>query len=190
MIDFGRETCGNLEAAAQREWLATNGTGSYASGTVAGLLTRRYHGILIAALKPPVERTLLVAKLEETAEYDGGSYALSCNRWADGRVEPEGYRNIERFHLEGATPVWTYACADALLEKRIWMLPGANTTCIRYLYLRPSGAYRPLALSIRPLVNFRDHHGFTRSGELDLGVQAVEGGFRITPNVRPGSEPA
>src|SRR5437867_9977332 len=69
MLDFGREICGNLATAESREWLCTNGLGGYASGTVAGLLTRRYHGLLVAALKPPVGRTLLVAKLDETAEH-------------------------------------------------------------------------------------------------------------------------
>ena len=110
MIDFGREICGPLGQAEIREWLVTNGTGSYASGTVAGLLTRRYHGLLVAALQPPLGRTLLLAKLDETALYDGHLYPLHTNRWADGAVAPHGYRHIERFHLEGTTPVWRFAC--------------------------------------------------------------------------------
>src|SRR6266516_1540362 len=120
-IDFGREICGDLEAAEQREWLVTNGLGGFASGTVAGSLTRRYHGLLIAALQPPLGRMLLVSKLEETAEYDAQSFPLSTNRWTGGTVIPRGYLNIERFRLEGTTPVWTFAFADALLEKRVWM---------------------------------------------------------------------
>ncbi len=64
-IEFGREICGILASAESREWLVTNGIGGYASGTVAGLLTRRYHGLLMAALKPPLGRTLLLAKLDE-----------------------------------------------------------------------------------------------------------------------------
>ena len=71
LLDVGRETCGRLDTAEPREWLCANGIGGFASGTVAGLLTRRYHGLLVAALKPPVGRTLLVAKLDETVEYDG-----------------------------------------------------------------------------------------------------------------------
>src|SRR5437762_11274276 len=100
-IDFGREICGDLDAAEQREWLATNGLGGFASGTVAGSLTRRYHGLLVAALKPPLGRTLLVAKLEETAEYDGLAFPLYTNRWSDGTIDPRGYLHIERFRLEG-----------------------------------------------------------------------------------------
>lgn len=73
---FGRDICGDLGAAERREWLVTNGIGGYASGTVAGLLTRRYHGILVAALQPPLGRTLLVAKLDETAAYYGVDYSI------------------------------------------------------------------------------------------------------------------
>src|SRR5467141_3086603 len=103
MIGWGREICGDLAAAERREWLCTNGIGGFASGTVAGLLSRRYHGLLVAALEPPLGRQ------------------LSTNRWADGTVAPRGYREIERFTLDGTTPVWTYAIADARVEKRIWM---------------------------------------------------------------------
>jgi len=87
---FGREICGDLVAAEQREWLVTNGLGGYASGTVAGLLTRRYHGLLVAALPPPHGRTLLLTKLDESASYDGQEYTLFCNRWSGGEVEPAG----------------------------------------------------------------------------------------------------
>ena len=71
LLDVGRETCGRLDTAEPREWLCANGIGGFASGTVAGLLTRRYHGLLVAALKPPVGRTLLVAKLDETVAVRG-----------------------------------------------------------------------------------------------------------------------
>src|SRR6266567_5670550 len=107
-LQFGREICGSLDIAEQREWLVTNGIGGFASGTVSGNLTRRYHGILVAILHPPVGRTQLVAKLEESASYDGMSYALSTNRWASGAVEPKGYVNTESFRLEGTTPVWRF----------------------------------------------------------------------------------
>src|SRR5437763_15390830 len=126
-IEFGREICGSLKIAEQREWLVTNGIGGYASGTISGNLTRRYHGLLHAALHPPVARTQSVAKLEEDARYDGKDYALATNRWANGAVEPKGYFNIEGFRLEGTTPVWRFAFADALLEKRISMRRGENT---------------------------------------------------------------
>ncbi len=176
MIDFGRGVCGDLAVAEKKEWLATNSIGGYASGTVANLLTRRYHGLLIAALKPPLGRTLLVAKLDETATYDGRAYPLFANRWASGVVEPEGFRHVERFHLEGAMPVWTFALADAILEKRIWMKQGENTTYVQYRFRRGSS---PIALSARPLVNYRDYHGATRGAGWQMHIEPVEHGLRV-----------
>jgi predicted glycogen debranching enzyme len=177
VVEFGREICGDLAAAESREWLVTNGIGGYASGTVAGLLTRRYHGLLFAALKPPLGRTLMVTKFEETAEDDGQTFDLSTNRWAGGAVAPQGYRQIERFRLEGATPVWTYALGDLLLEKRIWMEHGANTTYVSYRLAR---ATRPLRLAVKALVNYRDYHSTTRAGGWQMKVEAVERGLRVT----------
>jgi len=176
-IDFGRSICGDLQSAEEREWLVTNGIGGFASGTVAGLLTRSYHGLLIAALKPPLGRTLLVAKLEELAEYDGRTYALSANRWSGGAVDPQGFHEIEAFRLEGTTPVWTFACADALLEKRIWMQPGANSTYVEYRLIRGS---RPMGLQLRALVNYRGYHGSTHAGDWRISVEPVERGLRVT----------
>ncbi|MGC9334713.1 MAG: amylo-alpha-1,6-glucosidase, partial [Anaerolineae bacterium] len=176
VISFGREVCGDLNAAEQREWLVTNGLGGYASGTVAGLLTRRYHGLLVAALPPPHGRRLLLTRLDETVTYDGQAYALFNNRWSGGEVESAGYRTLERFRLEGTTPVWSYALRDALLEKRVWMEPGANTTYVRY-DLRRSAA--PLTLSVKAIVNHRDHHGNTRAGDWQPEIEAVPGGLRV-----------
>ena len=174
-VSFGREVCGELDAAEQREWLVTNGLGGYAGGTVAGLLTRRYHGLLVAALDPPHRRTLLLTRLDETARYGGQSYALATNRWSDGSVEPSGYRYLERFRLEGTTPVWSYACRDALIEKRVWMEPGANTTYIRYDLCRGTA---PLDLSVKAIVNSRDHHSNTHADDLEINVGAVPNGVR------------
>jgi predicted glycogen debranching enzyme len=175
-IDFGRETCCLLDAASDREWLVANGIGGFASGTVAGVITRRYHGLLVAALKPTLGRTLLVAKLEEAAQYDGTEYLLSANRWVDGTVSPQGYRYLEGFRLEGTTPVWTSACADARLEKRIWMQAGANTTFVQYSLISAS---RPLRLDLKALINYRDYHATTRGGDWRMNVEQAEHGLRI-----------
>jgi predicted glycogen debranching enzyme len=148
VIDFGRDICGDLAAAEAREWLVTNGAGGFACGTIAGTLTRRYHGLLVAALPPRWQRTLLVSKIDEVVDYDGESYALGANRWADGAIDPAGHVHIERFRLEGTTPVWTCACADAQIEKRIWMEHGANTTYVQYTVVR---ARRPVRLSAKVL---------------------------------------
>src|SRR6266508_1575442 len=176
MLDWGREICGRLPAAESREWLCTNGLGGFASGTVSGLLTRRYHGLLVAALKPPVGRTLLAPQVEEVVEYGGGSFALSACRWHDGTVTPEGYKLLERFSLDGTMPVWTYACADALIEKRIWMEQGDNTTYVRYRLVRGS---EPARLTLRAQVNYRDFHSTTHAGDWRMRVDPVEHGLRV-----------
>src|SRR3990172_4229899 len=128
-IKFGRDICADYQSASAREWLVTNGIGGYASGTIAGVLTRRYHGLLIAALKPPLDRKLLLTKLDETIDYGGETFDLFSNRWAN-TIDPHGYRCIENFYLDGTIPVWNFAFGDALLEKRIWMQQNANTTYI------------------------------------------------------------
>ncbi|RIL07389.1 glycogen debranching protein [bacterium] len=183
LLDFGREVCGDLETAEKREWLVTNGIGGFASGTVAGMLTRRYHGLLIAALQPPLGRTLLVTKLDETAEYDGiypesgRFYPLFNNRWSSGTVEPNGHHHLNRFHLEGTTPVWTFACANALLEKRIWMQSGANTTYVQYRLARATG---PLTLEAKTFINYRDYHSTTMMNEWQPRITAVSNGLHIS----------
>ena len=165
-LKLGREVTSNFNFAESREWLVTNGIGGYASGTVAGVLTRHYHGLLIAALKPPVARTLLLTKLDEVVEYNQQTYELYANRWAFGAVEAPVCLNLESFYLEGTTPVWNFAFADGLLEKRIWMQQGENTTYVRYSYRRGS---QPVSLSLKTLVNYRDYHSSTHS---DVGVKA------------------
>ena len=177
-VDFGREICGDLPAAESREWLVTNGIGGYAFGTIAGLQTRCYHGLLVAALQPPLGRKLLVAKLDETARFGSEEFELFTNRWADGTVSPEGYRNIERFHLEGATPVWTFALADALLEKRIFMPSGANTTYILYRLVRASSA---VELSIKVLADYGEEHCVTAGRTQPMEVTQVEHGLQVLP---------
>lgn len=177
MIEFGREICNHFESASSREWLVTNGVGGYSAGTIAGTLTRRYQGLLIAALKPPLERTLLLTKLDETTVYDGQTYPLYTDYWGSGMIEPHGFLHLERFHLEGTTPVWTYALADALLEKRVWMQTGENTTYVRYDLRRGS---HPVTLTIKAIVNYRDHHASTFAGDWRMQVVPLENGLCIT----------
>ena len=176
VIDLGRARCSDLPNAERREWLVTNGIGGYAAGTVSGMLTRRYHGLLIAALHPPLGRTLLVTKLDETMAYDGTEYPLYANRWEGDFVDPEGYHHIDRFHLEGTTPVWTYVCADAVLQKRVWMEYGQNTTYIRYDLVRATGA---VTLGLKALVNYRDYHSSTHADTWSMHLEPVEKGVKV-----------
>lgn len=176
MIDFGRTICSDPQLSAQHEWLVTNGIGGYASGTVGGMLTRRYHGLLVAALQPPVGQTLLVSKFDETVQYIGHEYALASNIWLNGVIDPRGMLNLERFFLEGSTPVWQYACADALIEKRVWMEYGVNTSYVRYTLVRGG---EPCTLSIKVLVNYRNHHQLTRVTSWGMQSERIEGGLRV-----------
>jgi predicted glycogen debranching enzyme len=178
VVDLGRELCGDLVMAERREWLVTNGIGGFASGTVAGSLTRRYHGLLIAALKPPLGRTLLVSKLEETVEYQGQIVQLSTNHWHGGAVAPTGFVFLERFYLEGTTPVWTFAIADAQLEKRIWMEPGENTTYVQYVFRRGT---LPLRLHLRAFINYRDYHNTILEPLLAFSTTPIRNGLQIHP---------
>lgn len=183
-IGFGREICGDLSVATSREWLVTNGIGGYACGTVAGELTRHYHGLLVAALDPPLGRTLMLTKLEEIVHYNQQVYALSTDRWLDNSIDPQGYRHIERFTLNGTIPTWRYACGDALLEKQVWMQQGENTTYIRYTLVRAS---QSLAIMLKALVNYQDHHGGMRNWGWQMAVERVDSGLCVKafPNAMP-----
>ena len=176
-VKLNNDIC-NLAVSESKEWLVTNGIGGYGAGTVSGLLTRRYHGLLIAALKPPLGRTLLLSKLNETIVYNAQKYELYCDRWADKSVSPHGYQYLSNFFLVGTTPVWEYEFADALLEKRIWMKQGENTTYIRYTLRR--GNF-PLELSLQALVNYRDHHGDTHAAGWRMQINSIAGGIEIQP---------
>jgi predicted glycogen debranching enzyme len=173
-VNLGRSVCNRYETAAEFEWLVTNGIGGYAAGTVAGSLTRRYHGLLIGALEPPIQRTLLLSKLDETITYLGENLPLFVNHWASRVIEPAGHHHLDRFHLEGSVPVWTFGIRDAVLQKRVWMVPGENTTLIRYDNLRSSS---PIHLSLETFINSRDHHETTRAGDLALDLSVVSDGF-------------
>ena len=177
-ITFGREVCNDLAVAERREWLVTNGIGGFAAGTVSGNLTRRYHGLLIAALNPPVGRTQLVAKVDEVIEYVGASYSLAANRWSSGAIEPHGYVHIQNFRLEGTVPVWQIALGEALLEKRIWMRQGENTTYVQYQVMRCS---QPLHLRVAVLVNYRDYHSTTHAGDWQMKVESLPNGVHVHP---------
>jgi predicted glycogen debranching enzyme len=176
VIAFGRDVCNDLTSAEKREWLVTNGIGGFASGNIAGTLTRRYHGLLLAALRPPTDRTLLVTKLDETVEYNEQKFKLYTNNWVGQPGDANGHLNIEQFYLEGTTPVWQFALADALLEKRIWMQSGANTTYIQYRLLR---AFEPVTLTAKAFFNYRHYHNETQGGSWTMDIEPVKKGLKV-----------
>jgi len=182
---LARDLCSDVHVSSRREWLVTNGRGGYASGTVAGIHTRRYHGTLVAALDPPLGRTLLVGTLNETLDVGPSgvgspdapdAFALGANAWTGGAVDPTGYVHLDRFHLEGTVPVWTYACGPAILEKRVWMEHGADTTYVRYTLAR---AFGPARLRVETLLGHRDHHATTEAGNWAMDVEPVGHGLRV-----------
>src|SRR5271170_2405139 len=155
----------------RREWLVTNGLGGYASGSVSDVLTRRYHGLLVAALAPPVGRRVLWAKLDASARYAGMDFDLGANRWHDGTLHPTGYRYISSCELDGTTPVWNYRFADATLERRVLMERGTDTTFVTYTLLDASA---PVELALKAYVNDRDYHALTWAYDV-RDVAQVEG---------------
>src|SRR6201987_5815502 len=176
-ISFGPEICNDLVAAEQREWLVTSGIGGFASGTVAGSATRRYHGLLVAALNPPGGRTFLAGGVDEIATVDTQAYSLATHRWASGTVAPQGYLHLQDVHLDGVMPVWTFQIGAARIEKCIWMRDGENTTYIQYTLLESAS---PVALELKALVNYRDFHAATHAGDWRMRVEPVQSGVCVT----------
>jgi predicted glycogen debranching enzyme len=128
MIQFDESTCHNLDLACRREWLETNGIGGFASSTIVGLNTRRYHGLLVAATKPPVGRMVLLSKLEETLVISGRRFDLSCNRYP-GVVHPQGHAFLKQFRLD-PFPVLVYEVGGLELQKSIFLVDGENTVVV------------------------------------------------------------
>ena len=159
-VRFGRAVCGELAEAERREWWLGNGRGAYAAGTVALSLTRRYHGLLIAPVDPPLGRVVVLAKSDAVLTLDGKQYSLFTNRWGGGVTAPPGYLLLESFHLDGTIPVWRFACGGSIVEHRIWMEPGADTVYAVWR-LQDDPDTPAVELSVNFLANGRDHHGET-----------------------------
>ncbi|MGZ3583827.1 MAG: amylo-alpha-1,6-glucosidase, partial [Ktedonobacterales bacterium] len=156
-------TLASLDADLDREWLVTNGLGGYAMGSVCGATTRSYHGLLVAAVRPPVDRAVLVTKVDETVtSANGTTLALGTNEYAGGVVDLRGFEHLAGFVLEGLVPRFTYRLGGgATLEKRVWMAHGHNLTFVQYRYLAQP-ADGAISLSLAPYCLDRDHHSFTR----------------------------
>jgi predicted glycogen debranching enzyme len=172
-IRFGRAVCGTLAEAERREWWITNGLGAYGAGTIAGSLTRRYHGLLIAPIASPLGRRVILAKADATLIDGDRFWPLFTNRWKGGDVAPAGHVRIGSFHLDYSVPVWTYEIGDRVIEARIWMEPGTHTIYAAWL-LRPGTdpLEGGLSLRITLLANDRDHNGPTSIGGFDPDIKA------------------
>jgi predicted glycogen debranching enzyme len=177
MIRFDAHICGNVEAAARREWLETNGLGGFASSTIHGMNTRRYHGLLTAALNPPVGRHVLLAKVEEVLIAGGNRYELSVNRYP-GTIHPHGHQFLKEFRLD-PFPVFTYEAGGVALEKRVFMVHGENTTVVEYEVLSGDRGCR---LELRPLLAYRDYHSTAHANaSLNPAFEEMDGMVRLAP---------
>ena len=189
-MKFEKKILSDFNVARNLEWIETNGLGGYASGTASGAHSRRYHGLLVAALHPPVGRTVLLSKLDETIVTNetavGGQairYELGANQYP-GAVFPNGYKYLERFSRD-MFPVFYYRAGDVALKKTIAALQGENTTLILYEVLE---AGKPITLELLPLASSRDFHSLAHAND-NIGKQYLfdKGIFR-TLNYQGGTE--
>lgn len=146
MIAFDQETCGDFDMAISKEWLETNGLGGFASSTLLNHNTRRYHGLLTAATRPPLGRHLLVNALDE-----------SCYG-PNGEQVPVTHEHVIGFRLD-PWPIWTYRVGALLYEKSVAMIHGQNTTVVRYRVRKESPGVQ---LRVRPRLTSRDFHSLHR----------------------------
>ena len=147
------------ESLANKEWIVTNGLGGYASGSLSGANTRRYHGLLVASLKPPTQRVLLVSKVEETVEVNNQTFELSSNKF-EHAVNPKGYQyltNFERFPF----PKAVYASPEFSLSKTVFMVYGENTTVVEY----ENTGKQSIGIRVAIFLNHRDYHGNMRENQ-------------------------
>ena len=148
-------TAHDLNLLLEREWLVTNGQGGYASGTISGAATRRYHGLLIAALPEPLGRWMMFNHLSERIRLpSGAALAIGGEERVGGVLDLYGLDHFVEFRLEDGLPVWLYRLEGYSIEKRVILLYQENTVHINYRLTTGDGVVR---LKLRPAVHFREH---------------------------------
>lgn len=155
----------DLENGLKREWIITNGLGGYASSTIIGANTRRYHGLFVVPLNPPAKRHLIVSKLDESIEIKGNKYDLFTN--IGRNYISEGYKYLESFSKE-ILPIFKYRIKDVLISKTICMVYRRNTVLV---YYKVRNGKDRAKLSLAPVVNFRDFHSMNTNHEFSLSQQ-------------------
>ena len=187
-ITFGRQVTGDLDAASAREWLVTDGLGGYAMGTVAGLRTRRYHGVLMVATAPPLGRMLGLASLDPVLFIGERMIRLGVHEWRDGSIAPEGFVHLDSFELRDGVPRWRWAVDDVIVEAELAMMYGRPAVGASYHVVRAPG---PVRLDIEALCTWRDAHGDRLAGT-EPSVERTNDGFRFEEAYRvrgPGFDP-
>ncbi|HKN89163.1 MAG TPA: glycogen debranching enzyme N-terminal domain-containing protein, partial [Acidimicrobiia bacterium] len=145
---FGRQVTGDLGAAAAREWLVGDGLGGFAMGTVAGVRTRRYHGLLVVAgagAPAPGGRRLALAAVDPVVVIGDRRFELAVHEWADGTVAPDGYVHLESFSLRDGLPVWRWSLGDVVIERELALVRGRPAVGVVHRLVR-SGAAGPVRL--------------------------------------------
>ncbi|KAB1161251.1 amylo-alpha-1,6-glucosidase [Micromonospora sp. AMSO12t] len=184
MIDirFGPQVCGDLTGGAAREWLVTDGLGGYATGTVSGLRTRRYHGLLVVAGETPASRRVGLVGLDPAVLFPSGARVrLGAHEWASGDVDPRGFELLERFDLTDGLPRWRWRVGDVVIERELAMTHGRS--CVAVVHRLVSGG--PVRLELAAACTWRDAHGERRADgpaprvEPVPGGAVVEGAFRL-----------
>ncbi len=171
-MKIAAKDCRNLDRALSLEWLETNGRGGFASGTVAGANTRRYHALLLTARKPPSERFVLVNHLEEWLDIDGQAIPLSTNLYP-GAVYPTGYEHCLEFSTD-PWPTWTFDCNGITIQREILSIHGRDMVMVRWQLIgkKPSRA----VLRVRPKLTGRDYHvTHHENGSLSTEAQVGNG---------------
>lgn len=159
------------------EWLAVNHLGGYASSTPIGLNTRKYHGLLVAAMLPPVRRMVILSRVEETVHRDGWPYHLASNEYP-GVIHPEGYHLLKAFDAH-PYPRWAYQADGWTLQKSLRLLHGQNTVCLTYTLL---ASEKPIELELRPLFALRIIHELTYQWNGQLDAESIgKNQYRIPP---------
>jgi predicted glycogen debranching enzyme len=164
------------EDLIRREWLVTNGLGGYASGTIVGAVTRRFHGLLIAALPAPHGRVMLVNHLAERLRFADRTYEWLGAHGLDGRLaQAEGTKHLVEFRLEAGIPTWRYQVRDLTIERSILMPYGQNTVHVSYRIVEGGGSVR---ITLRPLLDFRAHEA-PLAGKASAGYEVAAREHRI-----------
>lgn len=178
MFVIAREICRDETKAFSHEWLVTNGRGAYASSSIVGALTRRYHGLLVAMLAAPHVATVTLAKVDEEVEVDGQVYKLGTNEYLGNIINPDGFLYLQQVTFDGVIAHFVYEAGRFQLTKTIWMEQERNTTYIRYALAEHS---TPARLTLLPLCDHRTPGNLTQGSELwRFEVETLENGIRIT----------
>jgi predicted glycogen debranching enzyme len=160
-----------FENLIDREWIAVNGIGGYASSTLCGMNTRKYHGLLVAAMSPPARRMVLLSHVEETVWTSGGEFALSCNEYP-GTIFPRGFTHLRAFNVE-PFPRWAYQGDGFTIEKSVRLLEGENTVCVSYSLLTGD---KPVTLEIKALLALRGIHELMYQWNSRLAAESKKNG--------------